>query len=232
MDVILDGSRKKAIQIGTVMTHPDYRGRGLSVSLMNHVLELYEDECELFFLFANKSVLDFYPKFNFQQIAESQFSLDINFIPEGNESLRKLDVSNKEDLACIQKLLLSRKAVSGQFGVENNQGIFMFYMLNGLGDNLFISDQEKALVVYKQVGETIHLYDVVSRGSVNLEALLSQITGGHRPAKYVHFYFTPDLFTDHALIEPIDNDEDRLFVRMRTPSAMPASFRVPMLAHA
>ncbi len=30
LDLIIYGSRKKSIQIGTVMTHPDYRGHGLS----------------------------------------------------------------------------------------------------------------------------------------------------------------------------------------------------------
>jgi predicted N-acetyltransferase YhbS len=48
LDFVVNGKEKKAIQIGTVMTHPDYRNRGLSASLINKVLEEYgiqENSC-------------------------------------------------------------------------------------------------------------------------------------------------------------------------------------------
>ncbi|MFS0871054.1 GNAT family N-acetyltransferase [Paenibacillus xylanilyticus] len=38
-ELIIHGEKKKAIQIGTVMTHPDYRGKGFSTRLMNKILE-------------------------------------------------------------------------------------------------------------------------------------------------------------------------------------------------
>lgn len=46
LDLIINGEAKKAIQLGTVMTHPDYRNRGLSNDLMNRVLEEYEGKCD------------------------------------------------------------------------------------------------------------------------------------------------------------------------------------------
>ncbi|HEX2953369.1 MAG TPA: GNAT family N-acetyltransferase, partial [Bacillota bacterium] len=44
MDLIIEGEKRKAIQIGTVMTRPDYRGQGLSAALMRKVLETYEKD--------------------------------------------------------------------------------------------------------------------------------------------------------------------------------------------
>ena len=34
LNLVINGEKKDAIQIGTVMTHPDYRKRGLSASLL------------------------------------------------------------------------------------------------------------------------------------------------------------------------------------------------------
>lgn len=73
LELIIHGEKKKAIQIGTVMTHPDYRGKGLSTRLMNKVLAEYENKYDYMYLFANESVLDFYPKFGFKPVEEHLF---------------------------------------------------------------------------------------------------------------------------------------------------------------
>jgi GNAT superfamily N-acetyltransferase len=229
MDLILSGLKKKSIQIGTVMTHPEFRGRGLSRYLMNHVLDHYEQECELFFLFANNSVLDFYPKFNFIQVPESQFSADITGMRRKGGSLFKLNLSKKEDLEFIKKSVLSRKSVSQQFGIENNQGIFMFYALNLFKDHLFFSKTENAIIVYKQVDETLHLYDVVSEDNVNFTRLLSQIADEN--TKTVRFYFTPDQFMNNTKKELLNRTEDRLFVKSSS-VLVNSGLRFPKIFHA
>ncbi|UVI29193.1 GNAT family N-acetyltransferase [Paenibacillus spongiae] len=97
MDLTVNGAARRAIQIGTVMTHPDHRGKGLANQLMKYVLETYESACDLLFLFGNSSVLDFYPKFGFTAVPEFEFYMDIA-VHSGNGSLmRKLDVSQEED---------------------------------------------------------------------------------------------------------------------------------------
>lgn len=58
------------------MTHPNYRGQGLAKNLLNHVIAKYEDQYDFLYLFANDTVLDFYPKFGFERIEESSFTVD------------------------------------------------------------------------------------------------------------------------------------------------------------
>lgn len=43
------------------MTHPDYRNQGLAAKLLNHIIGKYEKEYDYIYLFANETVLDFYP---------------------------------------------------------------------------------------------------------------------------------------------------------------------------
>lgn len=76
MDLIYQGKDYKALQIGTVMTHPDYRGQGLSKKLLDYVIAKYEHEYDFLYLFANDSVLEFYPKFGFERVEESSFTVD------------------------------------------------------------------------------------------------------------------------------------------------------------
>jgi GNAT superfamily N-acetyltransferase len=75
LDFIVEGDSYRALQIGTVMTHPDYRSKGLSASLMNHILEEYKDKFDFMYLFANDSVLDFYPKFGFERMEEFLYTM-------------------------------------------------------------------------------------------------------------------------------------------------------------
>ena len=58
MDFQLDGRRRTYLQLGTVMTHPDYRGMGLSRFLMEWILQNWSDRCDGIYLFANDPSLD------------------------------------------------------------------------------------------------------------------------------------------------------------------------------
>ncbi|WP_053335622.1 GNAT family N-acetyltransferase [Salinispira pacifica] len=61
MQLAGDHGLRTLTQIGTVMTDPEYRGKGLAAELMNRVIGQYENESEAFYLFANDTVLDFIP---------------------------------------------------------------------------------------------------------------------------------------------------------------------------
>ena len=61
MDFRLHGQVRRYIQLGTVMTHPDYRCRGLSRWLMERVLREWGGRCDALYLFANDSVRTFIP---------------------------------------------------------------------------------------------------------------------------------------------------------------------------
>ena len=53
------------------MTRPGHRGRGLARRLMEEVLRDWSGRCDGMFLFANGTVLDFYPRFGFRRAAQA-----------------------------------------------------------------------------------------------------------------------------------------------------------------
>lgn len=96
------------IQLGTVMTDPEYRNKGLASFLLNTIIAEWEAKCDAIYLFANDSVLDFYPKFGFVAANEYQSEMTIKKLPG---AVRKLDMSAVQD----RELLLSKYAQSNPF---------------------------------------------------------------------------------------------------------------------
>ena len=229
MNLTINGSNQRAIQIGTVMTHPDYRGNGFSKALMNHVLETYCDEYEMFYLFANDTVHDFYPKYGFVPYGESDFSMRVAPMSINKNGLRKIDCTVEEDLRLINKILQTRAPISNQFGIREDRGIFMFYALNVFQNDIYLVEEKEAIVIYQYEGNTIHLFDVVSQHKVDLMDLLTSISNTDTAS--IHFHFTPDLFTEKANCEP-KKHSDLLFIRSKNDLNLNGAFCAPMLSHA
>ncbi|MDA2704882.1 GNAT family N-acetyltransferase [Bacillus cereus] len=113
------------------MTHPDYRHQGLATKLMNHIIKKYEKDYDFIYLFANDTVLEFYPKFGFEKVQESSFSLKVsNMICQIDKKydLRKLDVNNQADFELMKKYEAERIPVSSRLGLKNSN-IIHFNML-------------------------------------------------------------------------------------------------------
>ncbi|MFX3650622.1 MAG: GNAT family N-acetyltransferase [Paenibacillus sp.] len=225
LELIIHGEKKKAIQIGTVMTHPDYRGKGLSTRLMNKVLEEYENKYDYMYLFANESVLDFYPKFGFKPVEEHLFS--INYTAKKSPepaNIRKLNVTNAEDLRLIQKLASERLPVSQHFATHHAQGIFMFYCLNVFSDDIYYLENENVIVIYQKENNHIELFDVVSLNEMNMNDILDEIADDD--TEKITFHFTPDA-TEHIVLKSTITNEG-LFVRTHDEHLYPVHVKHPI----
>lgn len=107
------------------MTDPQYRCRGLSAALIQEVLQEWRDRCNGFYLYANQTVLDFYPRFGFERAIETQYALPLtinggDFVP--------LDMNQTES----RRLLLQRYQKSNPYSrlpMLDNWGLLMFYCI-------------------------------------------------------------------------------------------------------
>ncbi len=209
LDLILDGQRQKAAQIGTVMTHPEYRRRGLAGELIKAVLkDCEEGDYDVIYAVGDASLRDYYPRFGFDPVLESQFISCVEG-PPCDARLRKLHPSDPADLNLIHRLSTVRKPNSRVFGVDNARGILMWYCFNVLGDCFSYWEEQDVAVVSRQKGPDLHLFDVISAEAVAFETLLPQIITGS--TERVIFHFTPDLLDVAAQAIPM-KDEDVFFV--------------------
>lgn len=228
MELILHGEKIKALQIGTVMTHPDYQERGLSRKLMEFVLDQYEQEYDLIYLFANNSVLELYPKFGFRPHSEYQFSLDVKVHSPEKKCIQKLDASNADHVRLIQRLAASRKPISQVCGFEQAEQLLMWYFLNVFKNYFYYLPENDVLVVATQAKNTLHLFDIVSKEDVDFSHIVNQIAD--EDVTNVAFYFTPDELKVQAESSLLEEDDDVLFVKSKVD--LGERFKYSIMAHA
>jgi GNAT superfamily N-acetyltransferase len=209
IDLIINGISKKAIQLGTVMTDPDYRGKGLARKLIETIINHYEDKCEMFYLFANESVLDFYPKFGFKLQKEYVYHTVVNCKLGKTNTTRKLNVENAEDLELIKRMAKERIRLSNKFATENTEGILGWYCLNVFSNCIYYIKDLDAIVIYDIEDGKINLYDVLSRKELLLEEIINQIAGIGKWK--VSLNFTPDFKDADLVCEEAECNE--LFIR-------------------
>lgn len=227
IDLIIQDEMIRALQIGTVMTHPDYRNQGLSRSLMNRVLEEYEGTYDLMYLFANQSVVEFYPKFGFQRVDECQYSLDFSGSSSRSGSIRKLDASNSEELRFIYEFVTRRIPVSRVFGTIHTAELLMFYSIYVFSQDIYYLEQEDVIVLYKQDEKQLDLFDVISCEEVEWDRVLGNIAP--EGTSEIVFHFTPDIDSPHLKKQ---TGSEILFVKGDAITKLPAYFKHPLTSQA
>ncbi|NER10417.1 GNAT family N-acetyltransferase [Muriicola jejuensis] len=155
-----ENERKVGIQIGTVMTDEKYRHRGLNRFIMERVMNEWKDHADFIYLFANDTVLDFYPKFNFQIVEEYQHSKKID-TQSTSTSWKKLNMEDQTDLAFLTKMVKESVPIS-QISMRNNASLIMFYCKSYKRNSVFYVEELNAITIAHFEGNTLYLDDVFS----------------------------------------------------------------------
>lgn len=227
MQFIINGKSKKAIQIGTVATHPNHRGFGLSKQLLLKVLEEYHDQCDFIFLFANDTVLEYYPKFGFQLQAESVFRMPLNNVSNNKKmTLRKLKINeNSSDMKLLKQSFLKRDRLSDQISVCDQVELAMWYCVKFYHEWLWYHDQSETLLVAHLDGKTLHIKDIAMS---KIDSLFFKNLSWSN-AEDVLLHFLPDRFQGDFIPE-IEHSEDTLFLMGNFELTTPY-VKIPELAH-
>ncbi|MFC2170471.1 GNAT family N-acetyltransferase [Calditrichota bacterium] len=208
MDMILNGVKRKAVQIGTVMTHPDYRGMDLSAGLMNHVINKYDSECDLMFLFANSDTFDFYPRFGFKRQVEHQFFLNTDKIPRGNSKLVKLDISKPASLQMLYRIAVNRKPVSNVFAAENAHNLLMYHCMYIFNNDIYYHEETDSILIFRNDHDTLHVFDIINSSQVNFIMLAGLMVD--TITRRILLHFTPDILNLDISPKKVEM-EDALF---------------------
>lgn len=183
MDLVVDSSLRHYIQLGTVMTRKAFRGKGLCRILMERIFEKWKEDCDGIYLFANDSVLDFYPQFGFYRETEWEYMLPVS----GSGMAFQMNMEDPLD----KKRLLDHYAMSNPFSaldMMNNPGLLMFYCQGGLSGQVFyVPDQDAVAIAGDEGGQRI-LYDVYCGSGRDLERIAAAVSGGYET---VTLGFTP-----------------------------------------
>nr|MDD6335718.1 GNAT family N-acetyltransferase [bacterium] len=226
IDTCRQGEKKRYVQLGTVMTHPAYRHQGLARRLMGEVLHDWRQACDAIYLYANDTVLDFYPKFGFVRACEYQYSKAITPNPA---PVRRMDMQNPADIAHLKALYAQSNPFSA-LPMPDNIGLVMFYLDGMLRDCVYEVVGQEAIVIASFEGKEMTCHDIFCREGSALDPLLAAVAPCD--TRRVALGFTPK-DTNGYDVRPIGGEDDALFVLAGKDNPF-AGQRVmmPLLSHA
>lgn len=220
--LMIDGRRVNAMQLGTVMTREDARGKGLSRFLMDRAIEDWRGQTDVIYLYGNDSVKDFYPLFGFKEWTE--YDVRISF-PKGRGEVEKLDITNPSDLDFIKRMIALGNPYA-RVTVENRLGIMMFHIMSFYRDCLYrIKEPEALAILIREDGE-LTAADLFTKADIPLEALLSMAADGETSAL---LGFLPDKNAPCEYMPSIEEDNHCFVMGEASGLLTGAPMRLPLL---
>lgn len=207
VDCLVLGETKRYIQIGTVMTDPDYQNQGLARYLMERVIEEWNSKCDMIYLFANDSVLDFYPKFGFTSVSEYQYSKTITNDNEVTVA-EKLDMSLEDNRELVIDKINNSISMS-KLTMMKNVGLVMFYCTSFMSDKVYYLSQQDVIAIAELQGDTLYLQDIFSLSAVDLDSVIKSLT--NKEVNAVVLGFIPNDI-DSYFVNLLEEDDTTLFV--------------------
>lgn len=203
-NMLYNGEEIKLIQIGTVMTDPDYRGRGYSRILMEEVIKEYEHEVDGIYLYANDTVLDFYPKFGFYKKNEFQY---VKSVCNSSEITAKpFPMGDMNDWTRMVEIMKT-KSQCGNMTMVSNEGLYMFYLSQFMQESVFYISKQDTYVVAEVEEGTLFLHAIWG------EATIDDVVASFGPEiNRVVLKFTPVDITGYEELL-LEEEDTTFFVR-------------------
>lgn len=228
MKLSWDGKCYEAIQIGTVMTAPEFRNQGLSYRLLDTIVKEWENKVDFIYLFGNDHALNLYKQFDMQEFKEHRF---IASLPQCKEKcgIRKLDLDNVMDLRLMLELSRHRVAQSDAIGVEEDFHLIMFYCHQWYADKLYYLEDKHTILVVEEEDKMLHLYDVISNEVQEMQEILELFSLA--TAEKVEFHFKPKKCKLELEESSLVVEDQTLLIRHKGIEPK-GSFRFPAFSHA
>lgn len=205
MDMLWNGSIVHLIQLGTVMTEESYRNQGLIRKIMEQVEADYR-QVDGIYLFANDSVLDFYPKFGYRKVSEYQYSKQVNITEAAR--VKTLSMGDKQEWNVLEKAIQNNQ-FHGQFDMVENMELFMFYVTKFMQENVYYDELLKAYVIAEVEQDEALIHAVFSEHKVDINDIIQSFGN---TIKRVILGFTPEETVGYECSE-VQEEDTTLFVK-------------------
>ena len=225
-NMLFDGEEKHLIQLGTVMTAKEYRNKGLIRRIMEEIDADFKDKAGGMYLFANDSVLDFYPKFGFQKSVEYLYEMKVNHSMECQ--LEKVVMDNAD---AWQKLLdvMNNNIFRGRLDMTGNHDLIMFYVTKFMQEDVWYHRESDTYVIAEIESEQAVIHNVFSTTLTDLEKVVSLFG---KDVKRVILGFTP-LESEKCEVKELKEADTTFFIKGEAMEVIAKEkMRIPTLSHA
>lgn len=168
-DMVMNGQRKRLYQLGTVMTYPEYRNRGYIRAIMAEVEKDIAD-ADGVYLFANDSVLDFYPKFGFKTNREYLYSKPVS--QSGDCAMVQMSMAIPENRERLAAAMAESTFRTGCIMVDN-PGLIFFYAAQFMQENVYFWQEKNVWVIAEPEEGALMLHNVFASQDISLDAVIA-----------------------------------------------------------
>lgn len=173
-DMVIGGQRRRVCQLGTVMTYPEYRNRGYIRAIMAEI-EKDTADADGIYLFANDSVLEFYPKFGFEKNREFTYSKTVSQTGEDRMVRVKMDsASNRDRLAAA----MEKSTFHTGCTMVDNPGLIFFYAAQFMQEDVYFLEDLNVWAIAEREAGILTLHNVFTDKEVTLDAVIDAFGEG------------------------------------------------------
>lgn len=229
MDIWVNQALLKGVQFSAVSTLPQARNKGYSRQLMEMILEEFASDADLFFLFANPSVVDFYPRFGFREVKEKLFQMAYPDDLTPAFAVTQLDVNQPNDWKLITDFTANRQPITQVFGVQGAHNILNWSLLYGYNPMIWYLPDQEVVVVGETSEVILHIYDILYKKPITELKFLELLPLISQPDTHtIQFWFTPEKLDLKTRPIPADA-ESPFFVKGEFPIG-DEPFKFPVMA--
>lgn len=225
MQLVINGEDQMGYQLGAVATLEPYRRRGLARRLMTWVIDELDAPDQPIILFANDSVLDFYPRLGFRRIPQRRATAKV-FIESSGTHAPRFDPSSAVDRSRLAKLCARARPSRGPLAARNYNWILLWNLICGPATAFWLREVD-ALIATSVAKEQLVIHDVIATQPFNLElAIPTLIT---QPVTELEFILDPENWWPTPIRSEPDDADATLFARGRA-STIERPVQFPELA--
>ncbi|MCL2621316.1 MAG: GNAT family N-acetyltransferase [Defluviitaleaceae bacterium] len=218
-DIVINGKGLQAIQLGAVATRKSARGRGLSRMLMEHILSLYPNTPV--YLYANPSVVGFYPRFGFKQAPMYKPEIGLKIDNDPAKAIKY----NFDDPSFVS-VLNGERCRSNIVDCINSQPIQMFHLMASYSNHIYHLPSLDIVVIAKQKDKRLLLADVIAKKPVAFELIKQELP--FAGVDTVEFGFCPDWLGVEPTWVLQDTDKEPFFIKGDWD--LPEKYRFPVMS--
>lgn len=227
MDFNVSGKHQRYIQLGTVITDNDYRNKHLNKFLMQKILEELNDKCDLIYLYANKSVLDMYPKYGLKQVKEYEYFKSIKN-HEKHPHFEKLNMDMQSNRDMLYDYVKNSR-VYAKFAMNENADLIMCNCILFLKEKVYYNRFLDTIVIVTFHDNQLRLWDVFSKANIDLDDIIHSSINPQIDT--VILGFTPDNSNSYEI--RVISGDDTLFIQQgKTDIFDEKKIMFPLLSHA
>jgi hypothetical protein len=207
------------------MTAPEYRGRGYGRAIMEYLEREYAD-ADGVYLFANDTVVDYYPKFGFRPGVEYAYRRAVS--QSGERKTEQIIMDNPERWAKLSEAM-ERSTFREGCRMVDNPGLVFFYVSQFMQEAVFYIAELDAWVIAELEEGVLTIHSIFAGEEVTID----DVAAAFGPeVKTVTLGFTPADRTGWTC-EELKEEDTTFFTRGAAfEKFAERKLRIPSLSHA